>query len=67
MWIYLGFALFATAFHFLNVLKDLETDIAQGVIGLPQRLGRKASIVVAIFLVVAGFIDILDGMAWALD
>ena len=60
MWIYLGFALFATAFHFLNVLKDLETDIAQGVLGLPQRLGRKASIAVAIFLVVAGFIDILS-------
>ena len=57
-WIYLGFALFATAFHFLNVLKDLDFDIAQGVLGLPQRIGRRASISVAIFLVAAGFVDI---------
>ena len=58
-WIYLGFALFATAFHFLNVLKDLDLDIAQGVLGLPQRIGRRASIAVASVLVTAGFIDIL--------
>ncbi len=58
MWIFLGFALFATAFHFLNVLKDLDFDIAQGVLGLPQRIGRRASIAVAIVLVAAGFIDI---------
>ena len=57
-WIYLGFALFATAFHFLNVLKDLDFDIVQGVLGLPQRIGRRASIAVAIVLVAAGFIDI---------
>ena len=57
-WIYLGFALFATAFHFLNVLKDLDFDIAQGVLGLPQRIGRRASISVAIVLVAAGFVDI---------
>jgi 4-hydroxybenzoate polyprenyltransferase len=59
VWIYLGFALFATAFHFLNVLKDLDFDIAQGVLGLPQRIGRKASIAVAGILIVAGFIDLL--------
>ena len=57
--IYLGFALFATAFHFLNVLKDLDFDIAQGVLGLPQRVGRKASIAVAGILIVAGFVDLL--------
>ena len=57
-WIYLGFALFATEFHFLNVLKDLDFDIAQGVLGLPQRIGRRASISVAIVLVAAGFVDI---------
>jgi len=57
--IYLGFALFATAFHFLNVLKDLDFDIAQGVLGLPQRIGRKASIAVAGILIVAGFVDLL--------
>jgi 4-hydroxybenzoate polyprenyltransferase len=57
-WIYLGFALFATAFHFLNILKDMDFDIAQGVLGLPQRIGRRASISVAIVLVAAGFVDI---------
>jgi 4-hydroxybenzoate polyprenyltransferase len=40
-WIVLGFILISSAFHFLNVLKDLESDIAQGVLGLPQVLGRK--------------------------
>ena len=60
-WIYLGFALFATAFHFLNVLKDLDFDIAQGVLGLPQRIGRKASVTVATLLVAAGLIDIYLG------
>ena len=58
-WICLGFALFATAFHFLNVLKDLESDIAQSVLGLPQRIGRRASITVAIVLVATGLADIL--------
>ena len=58
-WICVGFALFATAFHFLNVLKDLESDIAQSVLGLPQRIGRRASITVAIVLVATGLADIL--------
>ena len=47
LWIYLGFVLFATAFHFLNVLKDLQWDISQGILGAPQRLGRAGSIGVA--------------------
>jgi 4-hydroxybenzoate polyprenyltransferase len=49
-WIVLGFVLFASAFHFLNVLKDMELDIVQGVLGLPQVLGRKKSIIIAILL-----------------
>lgn len=61
VWVYLGFVLFATAFHFLNVLKDLESDIAQGVLGLPQRIGRKASICFAMVLVASGFTVILLG------
>jgi 4-hydroxybenzoate polyprenyltransferase len=51
-WILLGFILFATAFHFLNVLKDLEWDIEQEVLGLPQRIGKRASITTAIVLVI---------------
>jgi len=54
VWIYLGFICFSSAFHFLNVVKDLEVDISQGVMGLPQRLGRKASIAIACLLIIAG-------------
>jgi 4-hydroxybenzoate polyprenyltransferase len=49
-WIVLGFILISSAFHFLNVLKDIDTDIAQGIMGLPQVLGRTKSIVIAILL-----------------
>lgn len=53
-WLYFSLALFTTAFHFLNVLKDLEVDINQGVLGLPQRLGKKSSVVVAVVLATLG-------------
>ena len=53
-WLYLGFIAFASAFHFLNVLKDLNWDISQGVLGLPQRLGKRKSIAIAACLVVGG-------------
>ncbi len=56
-WIVLGFILFASAFHFLNVLKDMESDIAQQVMGLPQVIGRKKSIVTATILAVLGIVD----------
>ena len=55
-WIYLGFILFSSAFHFLNVIKDLETDKSQGVMGLPQRLGRNASIAIACVLIIGGIV-----------
>ena len=57
MWVVLGFILISSAFHFLNVLKDLKSDIAQGVLGLPQVLGRKKSIVIAILLAGLGILD----------
>mgnify|MGYP000265019334 CR=1 FL=1 len=59
MWMVLGFILISSAFHFLNVLKDLESDIAQGVLGLPQVLGRKKSIVIAILLAGLGILDVV--------
>jgi 4-hydroxybenzoate polyprenyltransferase len=43
--------LISVAFHFFNVLKDFQWDINQGVLGLPQRLGKKASLVISILLV----------------
>ena len=57
-WLYLGFIVFASAFHFLNVLKDLSWDISQGVLGLPQRLGKRKSITIAACLVVGGLFDV---------
>jgi 4-hydroxybenzoate polyprenyltransferase len=60
-WIYLGFILFASAFHFLNVLKDFEMDVAQGVMGLPQRLGRRMSIACAVVLVIMGLVVLTFG------
>ena len=57
-WIVFGFILFASAFHFLNVIKDLEADIDQKVMGLPQVLGRKKSIAMAALLGVLGIVDV---------
>ena len=57
-WLYLELALFTTAFHFLNVLKDLDHDVDQGVLGLPQRVGRKSSIVIAISLALLAILSV---------
>jgi len=59
MWMVLGFILISSAFHFLNVLKDLESDIAQGVMGLPQVLGRRRSIAMALFLAGLGVLVVV--------
>ena len=60
-WIYLGFILFASAFHFLNVLKDLESDLAQGIIGLPQQMGKRRSIACAFVLASMGALVVAFG------
>ena len=59
LWLFLGFILISVAFHFLNVLKDLSWDIQQGVLGLPQRLGRRRSTTVAIVLVLLAILEAL--------
>ena len=58
-WIVLGFILFSSAFHFLNVLKDMESDREQEVMGLPQVLGRQKSIAIAILLAGLGITNVL--------
>ena len=58
IWLYLSLALFTVSFHFLNVLKDLESDINQGVLGLPQRMGKNGSIIVAAVLATLGVLVI---------
>ncbi len=55
-WLYIDFTLVSVAFHFLNVIKDLEWDRTQSVLGLPQRIGKRASIVVAVGLLMASLL-----------
>jgi len=50
LWMWLGGALFGSAAHFINVLKDLEQDRQSEIRGLPQILGKKASIAIAVVL-----------------
>ena len=53
VWMWLGGALLGTAAHFINVIKDMKQDHVSGIKGLPQRCGTRASIVIALSLVVA--------------
>jgi 4-hydroxybenzoate polyprenyltransferase len=59
IWLTLGFVLFASAFHFLNVLKDLNIDISQGILGLPQRAGRTRSIFFSLTLLFSGLLVVI--------
>ena len=59
LWLYLALPLFTTAFHFLNVVKDLQWDVEQGVLGLPQRIGKTGSVITAFILALAGFFVVL--------
>jgi 4-hydroxybenzoate polyprenyltransferase len=59
LWLYSAFAIFTIAFHFVNVIKDMESDRDQLIMGLPQRLGTKLSAVIAAILFVCGIIDVL--------
>jgi 4-hydroxybenzoate polyprenyltransferase len=52
MW--LGGAIFGTAAHFINVIKDLDQDRLSGIGGLPQRIGKQNSIVAAAVLIALG-------------
>ncbi|CAM5673456.1 membrane protein [Streptomyces avidinii] len=53
VWLTAAAALLGTGAHFANALPDIDEDIAGGVLGLPQRLGRRASITLAAVLATA--------------
>ena len=59
LWLFIDFMLISVAFHFFNVLKDFQWDINQGVLGLPQRLGRNASLVISISLVISAVLVLI--------
>ena len=59
LWMWLGGALLGMAAHFINVIKDMKADQKSGIKGLPQLLGTRNSILVAILLITAGFAVVL--------
>jgi 4-hydroxybenzoate polyprenyltransferase len=71
-WAVLAVALLAVGAHVANTMPDLDDDAATGVRGLPHRLGRRASgvlapalLVAAAAVVVAGPADPPSVLAWA--
>lgn len=60
-WTVAAAALLGVGAHVANVLPDLEDDRATGIRGLPHRLGRRASSVVAPVVLAAGSATILLG------
>ena len=47
IWLISAGGLFGVAAHFANVVKDMDRDRAVGLLGLPQILGNRASIIIA--------------------
>jgi len=58
-WLVIVLILVTVAFHFLNVIKDLEWDLAQQVLGAPQRLGKRGSVLVTGILIIAALVVLL--------
>ena len=56
LWLFIDFMLISVAFHFFNVLKDFQWDINQGILGLPQRLGKNVSLFISILLVISALL-----------
>jgi 4-hydroxybenzoate polyprenyltransferase len=54
LWMLLGGSIFGMAAHFINVIKDMKEDQASGIQGLPQRLGTKRSVIIAVTLIALG-------------
>ncbi len=59
VWMWLGGALFGSAAHFINVIKDMDQDRASGIGGLSQRLGKRNSIVAAVVLIAFGLLTLV--------
>ncbi|MFP3712331.1 UbiA family prenyltransferase [Puerhibacterium sp. TATVAM-FAB25] len=62
-WALLAVALLAVGAHVANTMPDLDDDAATGVRGLPHRLGRRASGVLAPTLLVAATVVVVAGPA----
>ena len=60
LWILAGGSLLGVGFHFLNVLKDIEKDQSSSIKGLPQIVGKRASAVIAIVLIVIAIVVVVN-------
>ena len=60
LWVLAGGSLLGVGFHFLNVLKDIEKDQSSSINGLPQIVGKKASAIIAIVLIAAAILIVLN-------
>ena len=58
VWMWLGGAIFGSAAHFINVIKDIDQDRASGIGGAPQRIGKRNSIFVAALLIALGLLTL---------
>ena len=61
VWLFIDFALVSVSFHFLNVIKDLEWDRNQSILGFPQRIGKIGSIWTASLLLLSAIIVAILG------
>ncbi|MFF7159691.1 UbiA family prenyltransferase [Streptomyces sp. NPDC008139] len=61
LWLTAAGALLGAGAHFTNVLPDIETDLAAGIRGLPQLLGRQASRSVAALALLAASVVLVLG------
>ncbi len=60
-WAWVAGGAIGVAIHLTNVLPDLEDDARTGIRGLPHRLGRTVSAVIAALALVAGAVAVLAG------
>jgi len=60
LWVIAVGAMLGVAFHFVNVLKDLKQDIESSIGGLPQRLGKRISTLLAIALVLLSALILIN-------
>jgi 1,4-dihydroxy-2-naphthoate octaprenyltransferase len=60
LWVLTVGSLLGVAFHFLNVLKDLSADQESRIGGLPQRVGKVASITLIALLMIVVVLILLN-------
>lgn len=58
-WMWTTGALFGCAAHFINVIKDMEQDQASGIRGLPQRCGKRKSIIISLAIISISIVILL--------